>query len=118
MSESSSTPKEEQTVLPPPIEIAKIAAVLCRDNWLDNNTAAIASLEHKHQKMAKKANKTVERIREGMLIGDNERRFDGRAMFEEFMAKRAVFEEGSGKVRYWELEDSFLDSLVAWRCDV
>jgi hypothetical protein len=84
----------------------------------DKNAAAIASLERKHQKMARKVNKTVERIREGMHIGDDERRFDGRAMFDEFMAKRAEFEEGGPRVRYWELEDSFLDSLIAWRRDV
>jgi hypothetical protein len=39
MSESSSTPKEEQTELPPPIEIAKVAAILSQGRNLDRKKA-------------------------------------------------------------------------------
>lgn len=39
MSESSSTPKEELTELPPPIEIAKVAAILSQGRNLDRKKA-------------------------------------------------------------------------------
>jgi hypothetical protein len=84
---------------------------------------AISALEEQHEKMARERNTTVERLRNGMGIPDNERWRDAKYNYEDFLSKAQVpqpYADDKGelikpKVEYWQIDKDFLDALVVWR---
>jgi len=80
---------------------------------------AIVELERKHQEMAANRGITMEQLRNGMGIPSDQLRRNGLQEFLDFMRRSEVREnDHEGKLLYWELEESFLDKLIAWRRDV
>ena len=76
-------------------------------------------LERKHQEMAANRGITMEQLRNGMGIPSDQLRRNGLQEFLDFMRRSEVREnDHEGKRLYWELEESFLDKLIAWRRDV
>ena len=96
------------------------------------NRKKIEKVEKRCARLAKKRTKkigrpvTIDEIRNGMQLWDDQIRRDGNHEYDDFMDRAAVRAEGTseghhfrpGKVFYWELPESFLDKLVRFRLDV
>jgi len=108
--------------------------IYCANTHNRKNAAKIAELEAEHERMARERNTTVEKLRNGMEIPNDQRWQDWKQEYDDFVIKAQrpppeeeieyvqhpnnkieVKTKPVTKVEYWLIGKQQLDHLIAWR---